>query len=81
MECGMFNVVSGYAPQVGCENEKEKFWLDLVEVVQGIPRYERVVIRADLNRHNGGESREDEEVIGDIDYIYWLTLQKIWQWH
>lgn len=27
----MFSVVSGYAPQVGCELEKEKFWLNLDE--------------------------------------------------
>lgn len=27
----MFNVVSGYAPQIECELEKEKFWLDLDE--------------------------------------------------
>lgn len=27
----MFNVVSGYAPQVGCELEEEKSWLDLYE--------------------------------------------------
>ncbi|KAK2899776.1 hypothetical protein Q8A73_012905 [Channa argus] len=35
----MFNVVSGYAPQVGCElEEKEKFWSQLDEVMQSIPR-------------------------------------------
>ncbi|KAK2880212.1 hypothetical protein Q8A73_022910 [Channa argus] len=42
----MFNVVSGYAPQVGCElEEKEKFWSELDEVMQIIPRekaYDRV---------------------------------------
>ncbi|KAK2893531.1 hypothetical protein Q8A73_016015 [Channa argus] len=42
----MFNVVSGYAPQVGCElEEKEKFWSELDEVMQSIPRekaYDRV---------------------------------------
>ncbi|KAF3688260.1 hypothetical protein EXN66_Car003932 [Channa argus] len=35
----MFNVVSVYAPQVGCElEEKEKFWSELEEVMQSIPR-------------------------------------------
>ncbi|KAE8287117.1 hypothetical protein D5F01_LYC15081 [Larimichthys crocea] len=61
----MFNVVSGYAPQVGCElEEKEKFWLDLDEVIQSIPRSERVVIGADLNGHVGAGNRDDEEVMG-----------------
>ena len=30
----MFNMVSGYAPQVRCElKEKEKFWSDIDEVM------------------------------------------------
>ncbi|KAE8278217.1 hypothetical protein D5F01_LYC23707 [Larimichthys crocea] len=60
-----FNVVSRYAPQVGCElEEKEKFWLDLDEVMQSIPRSERVVIGADFNGHVGAGNRDDEEVMG-----------------
>ncbi|KAE8278057.1 hypothetical protein D5F01_LYC23887 [Larimichthys crocea] len=56
----MFSVVSGYAPQVGCElEEKEKFWLDFDEVMQSIPRSERV--GADFNGHVGAN---DEEVMG-----------------
>ncbi|KAK2921479.1 hypothetical protein Q8A73_000964 [Channa argus] len=40
----MFNVVSGNAPQVGCElEEKEKFWSELDEVMQSIPRGWRVL--------------------------------------
>jgi len=43
------NVVSGYAPQVGCElEEKEKFWNELDWVVESIPRGEKVVIGADF---------------------------------
>ncbi|KAE8291438.1 hypothetical protein D5F01_LYC11043 [Larimichthys crocea] len=61
----MFNVVSGYAPQVACElEEKEKFWLDLDEVMQSILRSERVVIGADFNGHVGAGNRDDEEVMG-----------------
>ncbi|KAE8291504.1 hypothetical protein D5F01_LYC11112 [Larimichthys crocea] len=61
----MFNVVSGSAPQVACElEEKEKFWLDLDEVMQSIPRSERVVIGADFNGHVGAGNRDDEEVKG-----------------
>ncbi|KAK3566661.1 hypothetical protein QTP86_002337 [Hemibagrus guttatus] len=34
----MLNVVSGYAPQVGCElEEKERFWSELDEVMESIP--------------------------------------------
>ncbi|XP_051806753.1 uncharacterized protein LOC127534762 [Acanthochromis polyacanthus] len=61
----MFNVVSGYAPQVGCEREeKEKFWLELDEVMQSIPISERAVIGADFNGHVGAGNRDDEEVVG-----------------
>ncbi|KAF7640886.1 hypothetical protein LDENG_00007600, partial [Lucifuga dentata] len=61
----MFSVVSGYAPQVGCElEEKEKFWSELDEVMQSIPRGERVVIGADFNGHVGAGNRGDEEVMG-----------------
>ena len=39
----MFNVVSGYAAQVGCElEEREKFWSEVDEVIQSIPRDKRV---------------------------------------
>ncbi|KAK2913101.1 hypothetical protein Q8A73_007214 [Channa argus] len=61
----MFNVVSGYAPQVGCElEEKEKFWSELDEVMQSISRGERVVIGADFNGHVGEGNRGDETVMG-----------------
>lgn len=61
----VFNVVSGYAPQVGCETaEKEAFWNDVYEVMQSIPRGERVVIGADFNGHVGADNRGDEEVLG-----------------
>ncbi|KAK3511475.1 hypothetical protein QTP70_008958 [Hemibagrus guttatus] len=44
----LLNVVSGYAPQVGCElEEKERFWSELDEVR---PTGERVVIGADFER-------------------------------
>ena len=34
----MLNVISAYAPQVGCiREEKEIFWLDLDETVEEIP--------------------------------------------
>ncbi|MCJ8733955.1 hypothetical protein PDJAM_G00229720 [Pangasius djambal] len=61
----MLNVVSGYAPQVGCELEgKERFWSELDEVIESIPTGERVVIGADFNGHVGEGNTGDEEVMG-----------------
>ncbi|KAK3564856.1 hypothetical protein QTP86_030433 [Hemibagrus guttatus] len=61
----MLNVVSGYAPQVGCElEEKERFWSELDEVMESIPTGERVVIVADFNGHVGEGNRGDEVVMG-----------------
>ncbi|KAK3533185.1 hypothetical protein QTP70_013590 [Hemibagrus guttatus] len=61
----MLNVVSGYAPQVGCELEENKrFWSELDEVMESIPTGERVVIGADFNGHVGEGNTGDEEVMG-----------------
>ncbi|KAK3557289.1 hypothetical protein QTP70_026689, partial [Hemibagrus guttatus] len=61
----MLNVVSGYAPQVGCElEEKKRFWSELDEVMESIPTGERVVIGADFNGHVGEGNTGDEEVMG-----------------
>ncbi|KAK3544418.1 hypothetical protein QTP86_011156 [Hemibagrus guttatus] len=61
----LLNVVSGYAPQVGCElGEKERFWSELDEVMESIPTGERVVIGADFNGHVGEGNTGDEEVMG-----------------
>ena len=58
----MLNVISAYAPQVGCiREEKETFWLDLVEK---IPRNERIVVGADLNGHVREGNNGDEECMG-----------------
>ncbi|KAK3551510.1 hypothetical protein QTP70_017369 [Hemibagrus guttatus] len=56
----MLKVVSGYAPQVGCELEKkERFWSELDEVMESISTGERVVIGADFNGHVGEENTRD----------------------
>ena len=61
----MLNVISAYAPQVGCiREEKETFWLDLDETVKKIPRNERIVVGADLNGHVGEGNNGDEECMG-----------------
>ncbi|KAF7691844.1 hypothetical protein C0J45_17877, partial [Silurus meridionalis] len=54
-------VISAYAQQVSCEmKEKEKFWSELDEVVDGVPRNDRL---ADFNGHVGKGNRGDEEVM------------------
>ncbi|KAI5090479.1 hypothetical protein C0J45_19340 [Silurus meridionalis] len=61
----MINVISAYAPQVCCEmEEKERFWSESDEVVDGVHRNERVVIGSDFNGHVGEGNRGDEEVMG-----------------
>ena len=50
---------------MGClTEEKDKLWTDLDEVVESIPKEERVVIGADFNGHAGEGNRGDENVMG-----------------
>jgi exonuclease III len=61
----MLNIISAYAPQVGCTaEEKEDFWQELEETLEKTPREERVVLGADLNGHVGEGNNGDEEVMG-----------------
>ncbi|KAL5130891.1 Craniofacial development protein 2 [Glycine soja] len=60
-----FNVISGYAPQVGlAEHFKVKFWEDLEGVLQDIPQGEKVFLGRDLNGHVGSVARGFEGVHG-----------------
>ncbi|KAH1190889.1 Pre-mRNA-processing protein 40B [Glycine max] len=60
-----FNVISGYAPQVGlAEHFKVKFWEDLEGVLQDIPQGEKVFLGGDLNGHVGSGARGFEGVHG-----------------
>ena len=66
MELGgvMLNVISAYAPQVGCiHEEKEAFCLDLDETVEKTPKNKRIAVGADLNGHKGKGNIGDEECI------------------
>ncbi|KAF7709493.1 hypothetical protein C0J45_2765 [Silurus meridionalis] len=66
----MINVISAYAPQVGCEmKEKKKFWSELDEVVEDVPSKERLVVGADFNSHVGEGNRGDEEVMVVMDRL------------
>ncbi|XP_065672211.1 uncharacterized protein LOC136090035 [Hydra vulgaris] len=59
------NVISAYAPQVGCDiEEKEEFWRELDEVVLQVPIEERMILGADFNGHVGEGNSGDEEVMG-----------------
>ena len=58
----MLNVISAYAPKVGCiREEKKTFWLDQDETVEKILRNEKIVVGADLNGHEGEGNNGDEE--------------------
>ena len=61
----MMTVISTYALQVGClTEEKDKFWTELDEVVESIPKEERLVMGADFNGHVGEGNRGDGNVMG-----------------
>ena len=57
------NIISAYAPQVGCtEEEKNHFWREMDGVMQVLGEHERVVVGADMNGHVGREN----DVIGRV---------------
>ncbi|KAI5606485.1 hypothetical protein C0J50_1984 [Silurus asotus] len=55
---------------MGCEmEEKEKFWSELDEMVESVPREEKFVIKAEFNGLVGKGNRGDEEVMGRSTYF------------
>ena len=61
----LINVVSAYAPQVGCDTEeKEEFWTTMDKTVTDIQRDGRIFVGADLNGHVGEGNAGDVEVMG-----------------
>uniref|UniRef100_A0A1S3XSR4 Craniofacial development protein 2-like n=1 Tax=Nicotiana tabacum TaxID=4097 RepID=A0A1S3XSR4_TOBAC len=67
-ECTL-NVVSAYAPQVGCEEEiKRRFWEGLDDIVRSIPPSERLFIGGDFNGHIGSSAGAYTEVHGGFGF-------------
>lgn len=57
----LWNIVSAYAPQIGCTDiEKEKFWMDLENLLKRLPANEIIFIGADLNGHVGTSNNGDK---------------------
>ena len=55
------NIISVYAPQVGCsDDEKFTFWEELDNVLQSIPDKEGLVVIGDFNGHVGMERADLE---------------------
>ena len=84
----ILNIVSAYAPQVNNSmEEKNDFWEDLDGLIESIPKEERIVLGADLNKHVGEGNIGDEEIMGgmvleqEIRKDQWLwILGKGWIW-
>ena len=90
--CGghTLNVVSAYAPQVGCDEEdKITFWRDMDDIMTSIDSEERVIIGGDLNGHIGynresigrihgghgmGERNEEGEMILDFAVAFDMAI-------
>ncbi|XP_069993537.1 craniofacial development protein 2-like [Penaeus vannamei] len=65
LEGEIVNIMSAYAPQMGCdEEEKTQFWEDLEEDLREIPESERLWIGGDFNGHCGSNNRGKEDTIG-----------------
>ncbi|XP_068203626.1 uncharacterized protein [Palaemon carinicauda] len=82
MCCGgeILNIISAYAPQVGCtEEEKENFWRDMDGVMQELEIQERVIVRTDLNGHVGTVMRRHgKELLGETSGIIWEEKESWW---
>ncbi|XP_050528181.1 uncharacterized protein LOC126898283 [Daktulosphaira vitifoliae] len=59
----VLNVISAYAPEVGCDEiNKEVFWREMDEVMQGVSGNEDAMIGGDMNGNEGNERRGYERV-------------------
>ncbi|ROT72882.1 hypothetical protein C7M84_008717 [Penaeus vannamei] len=60
----VINIISACTPRVGCKIAEKKFWNSLGELLESIPKMERVVIGADFNGNVGEGNIGDEVVMG-----------------
>ncbi|XP_047027957.1 craniofacial development protein 2-like [Helicoverpa zea] len=61
----IINVISVYAPQVGCDDRvKEQFWTDFDAVMMNVPTNEQVFVGGDFNGHVGRMRGNYERVHG-----------------
>ncbi|XP_063600638.1 craniofacial development protein 2-like [Penaeus indicus] len=65
----LINIVNGYAPQIGCEDqEKEEFREQLEQSVREILEEEEIILGADLNCHVGETAGGYEACHGGFGY-------------
>ena len=65
----MLNIISGYAPQVGCsQQEKDQFYENLESEMRRIPLHEELIIGGDLNGHVGKDRSHFEREHGGHGY-------------
>ena len=65
LEGEVVNIMSAYAPQMGCEEkEKIQFWEDMDKELKEIPGSKKVWIGGDFNGHCGKDNRGKEGTIG-----------------
>uniref|UniRef100_A0A8C4QLM4 Endonuclease/exonuclease/phosphatase domain-containing protein n=1 Tax=Eptatretus burgeri TaxID=7764 RepID=A0A8C4QLM4_EPTBU len=69
----MMNVISAYAPHMGCQMEyKEDFWSELDEVVESVSKDERVVMMNVISAyapHMGCEMEYKEDFWSELDEV------------
>ena len=59
------NIISAYAPQVGCEvSVKEELWESLDSVMRKVPQQEKVYVRTYLTGHVGKGGGGSGDVVG-----------------
>ena len=81
----VINVVSAYAPQMGCKaEEKERFWNMMDNTMKEIPNMETVWIGEYLNGHVEDSNEGVEEIMGNMELetkMKWVsvlsTLQRL----
>ncbi|XP_021859878.2 uncharacterized protein [Spinacia oleracea] len=62
-------IVSAYAPQAGLDaSTRQEFWEYLEEVVQRVPKSEKLIIGGDLNGHVGSSRDGFERIHGGFGY-------------